>query len=166
MIYSNIMESGSEMTEHQRRDYQGLDLRVRRAATGITGTELARLAVVQQSNYSGMENNKRRVPEGLVRDSLMRVEEAVTKIVDQLYRTAAATGDDPVVLTTYDSDKDFAAQWPDYHWLPASAHRCAVGRVAALLEAQGRYVRIQKASPLTAPASKTRRPTRRPGSPS
>lgn len=125
------------------RDYRGVDLRVRRAAAGLTGTDMARLGGVKQPNYSGMENGKRRVPPGLVRDTLIRVEQAVAQLTtDHINQAPAADADGVIVLMTYSTPAALAEALPEYSWLPVAAHQQAVGRAAATLESEGSSVRI------------------------
>lgn len=122
-------------------DYQWADLRLRRAAVGISGVEMARLSGVKQPNYSGMETGKRRIPAGLIRDTLARVEGAVAELAARLSDVGADDGT-VVVLTTYSTDAVFSAAQPDYAWLPVTAHHTAIGRAASILEHRGRTVRI------------------------
>jgi transcriptional regulator with XRE-family HTH domain len=142
MIYSHIISETGVDQMAAERDYHGMDLRIRRTAAGLTGTDMARLGGVKQPNYSGMENGKRRVPPGLVRDTLMRVEQAVAQLTTEHITEASGADDGVIILMTYSTPDALAAALPEYSWLPVTAHHQAVGRAAAALEAAGNSVRI------------------------
>lgn len=128
------------MAEGETPEYEWADLWCRRQALGVSGAQMAELLGVHQSNYSGMETGKRRVPPGFFAE-IGEMEHFVDEVTE-IGKATAPDDSGTITLLTYDDDQRFVAAYPACAGWPALFHRVGVGRAAAALSAAGHTVRI------------------------
>lgn len=130
-------------TDPTSPQYQWPDLWCRRTALGLSGNQMSMLLDLNQSNYSGMESGRRRVPERIW-DQISRMESFVMRVEYQARQVSEVDG--VITLDFLETDDELATVYPHHADLPALLHRVGVGRAAAALSADGKAVRITSPS--------------------